>query len=117
MDQAHSQPSTGHAFHLILRDNEEGGIHSSEVETYFSLSDELLAALSIPLGQFAHELVSSAYQTALRSGSDEVGMAPWFDVEELPAGSTVPQRIEDIESLEGYLLKAYKTACCIGWED
>jgi len=114
---AESSASTVRAFHLVMRDNEEGGLHYAyETEPYFALPSELVEALGAPVGDFAHDFVSGAYQNDLLSNPDDVGMAPWFEVEELPSGSTVPQLIESKSDFEDYLLKGYRHACCIGWE-
>ena len=105
------------AFHLTMRDNEEGGLHyAHEIEPYFSLPTDVIESLGTTIGDFAQSLVNRDYHGALSSGSDDVGMAPWFEVDELPLGSTVPQLIESREELEAFLIRGYRNACCIGWE-
>lgn len=114
---AQSSAPTTRAFHLVMRDDEEGGLHYAyETEPYFALPTEVVESLGVSVGGFAHEFVTRIYEAALDSDPDEIGMAPWFDVEELPLGSTVPQRIGNRKDFEAYLLKAYRHACCIGWE-
>lgn len=109
--------STTRAFHLIMRDAEEGGLHYAyEIEPYFELPAELVDSLGASVSDFAQGVVARAYRNAWDSGSDDFGMEPWFEVDELPLGSTVPQLLKSRKELEAYLLKGYRHACCIGWE-
>lgn len=99
------------AFHLIMRDAEEGSFYqNSETDSYFQLPLEILESLDAPLGDFAHEFATGVYEEGVRSDPDRFDVAPWFDVDELPVGSTVPLHLEDREALEAYLLTIYREA-------
>lgn len=114
---AESSAPTVRAFHLVMRDAEEGGIHYAyEIEPYFSLPTGVVESLGVSVNDFTQSLISRTHRDALSSGSEEVGMDPWFEVEELPSGSTVPQLIGSVDDLAAYMLKGYQHACCIGWE-
>lgn len=112
-----SSAPTIRAFHLTMRDAEEGGLHYAyEIEPYFELPTEVVESLGASVNDFAQAVVARAYRNAQNSDSEDYGMDPWFEIDELPLGSTVPQLLKSRKDLEDYLLKGYKHACCIGWE-
>lgn len=114
---AESSVPTVHAFHLVMRDAEEGGIHYAyEIEPYFALPTDVVESLGATVSEFAQAVAKRAFKKSLESDSDDEGMDPWFQVDELPAGSTVPQLIQSRKALEAFLVKAYRHACCIGLE-
>jgi len=101
-------------YSILIRDNEEGHIHYSSVDQFFSLASDFEATIPVDEHTRLDDQVQRLFELLQQKYYPHSSMGPWIELTRLPQGSTVPRILSTKDELRDYALAVYRESCCIG---